>query len=60
MTRFLDGGCEVQGNFIINVFRLIGVSSLRVRFVRRGIVLEMLQSFFSRRGLSSVVLYAMN
>ena len=37
--RFPDGGCEVQSNFIIKSFKEIGVSSLIVRFCRRGISL---------------------
>ena len=57
-TLLLDGGCEVQVNFIINVLKQIRVSSLRVKLRRSKRSLEMSQPSFFRRGVSAGVLSA--
>ena len=56
---FIDGGCEVQSNFIMICFREIRFSSLKVKLCRRGRSLEMSQQFSARIGVSAVVLSAM-
>ena len=57
MVWFLDGGYEIQSNFIVKI-RAIRVSYLRVMLCSRGVILERLQPFYARSAVSSVVLFA--